>query len=190
MWDPVAFSYAPGPFFADEVWRTYNRNVALIGEGLLKLSSGYEDKYAVMVGGYLAILARMNSYQRTVVRVRLLLEKTGLWSVDGESNPGRMREKLERALDRIQEVGVIREKEITSSPENIDPNDLTSNETLDALAEPTRWTKGWLSQFVVIDWPADLERRADELQAKKAKVIAGRRGRKSRQGSSADKGGN
>ncbi len=185
MWEPVAFSYAPGPFFADEVWRTYNRNVALIGEGLLKLGSGYEDKYAVMVGGYLAILARMNGYRRTSVRVRLLLEKTGLWAVDAKTNPGRMREKLEAALDRIHEVGVVRGWTITTPPEGVNPDDFTSDETLTALAEPTRWTKEWLSQCVLIDWPTDMERRASELQAKRATAITRKRGRKSQ---SADKG--
>ncbi len=189
MWEPVAFSYAPGPFFADEVWRAYNKNVALIGEGLLKLNADNEDKWAVMIGGYVAILARMNGYRSTNVGVRFLLEKTGLWSVNGESNPGRMRDKLERALDRVRGVGLIREWKITTPPEGVNPDDFTSDETLTSLAEPTRWTKNWLGQCVIIDWPPDMERRAGELKAKKSKAIAGRRGRKPRFALSANKGG-
>jgi hypothetical protein len=171
LWEPVAFSYAPGPFFANPAWRAYNRNVALIGEGLLKLSTENEDKWAVMVGGYLAILARMNGYRRNTVGVRLLLEKTGLWRVNGERNPGRMRDKLMRALERIQQVGIIRAWQITRPADLFDPNDLSAPQTLAGLSERTRWARDWLSENVLIDWPNGMERRADELRAGRARAI-------------------
>lgn len=44
LWVPKAFSYAPGPFFENEAWRAYNHFIALVGEGLLKLSSMNADK--------------------------------------------------------------------------------------------------------------------------------------------------
>jgi hypothetical protein len=166
-WIPKAFSYAPGPFFENETWRAYNRYIALVGEGLLKLNASNADKYAVMVGGYLAILARMNGYRKCVVGVRTLLEKTGLWAVDRDKNPGRMRRKLEDALDRLCEVEVIKKWEITSSKENIDPDDLNDAYTLENLGEPTRWTEGWLAQSVIVDWPGKIKKRESILKKKK-----------------------
>jgi hypothetical protein len=174
LWEPVGFSYAPGPFFANPAWRDYNRNVALIGEGLLKLSTENEDKWAVMVGGYIAILARMNGYRRTSVGVRLLLEKTGLWRVDGQHRPGRMRDKLTHALDRIREVGIIRAWQVTRPADLFDADDLSAPETLAGLSEKTQWAKAWLSESVLIDWPDEMERRAVELGEKRERAISRR----------------
>jgi hypothetical protein len=170
-WVPKAFSYAPGAFFANDAWRAYNKFIAFVGEGLLKLSSENSDKYAVMVGGYLAILARMNSYQQSKVKVRTLVEKTGLWAVDRQKNPGRMESKLEKALDRLREVGVIKDWLITSSEEEIDPDNLDDERTLEGLSRPARWTKGWLAQSVIVDWPDVLEKRGKMLRENRSKQI-------------------
>jgi hypothetical protein len=155
LWVPKAFSYAPGPFFANEAWREYNKHIAYVGEGLLKLSSDNADKYAVMIGGYLAILARMNGYRKSRIGVRTILEKTGLWAVDREKNPGRMREKLETALERLLEVGVIKDWNVTPYGQG----------------EPTRWFKNWQEQFVIIDWPKVMEKREKILREKKARYV-------------------
>lgn len=177
IWEPTTFTYAPGPFFADETWRKSNHNVALIGEGLLRLNTDNKDRHAVMVGGYLAILARMNGYQQTRVRVKMLLEKTGLWA-EAKNTPGRMREKLEKALDRLKEVEVIRYWEITSSQEEFDPDDLDSPETRQALAETTRWLGEWASKSVIIDWPEEMEKRASRLLERKIEASEKERKRK------------
>ncbi|MET0463490.1 MAG: hypothetical protein ABW007_10055 [Chitinophagaceae bacterium] len=170
LWVPKAFSYAPGPFFANDTWRAYNHYIALVGEGLLKLNSNNADKYAVMVGGYLAILARMNGYRRCRVGLRTILERTGLWAVDRRKNPGRMRKKLEDALDRLIKVGVIKSWDITASraKEEIDWDNFEDEKTLEKMAEPHRWLKDWLKQVVVVDWPMAMKKRELILKEKKA----------------------
>jgi len=168
-WDPVAFAYAPGYFFSDAEWRNYNRNVALIGEGLLQLGTNNADKWAVMVGGYLAIQARMNGWRTLKRKVWRVLAKTGLLDeLKKHRQAGRMRSMFERALDRLVEVGVIQSWQITSEPEDANADDL------DAMAEPepAQWAAAWMSECLVIEWPADFERRENKLQACKQKRIA------------------
>jgi hypothetical protein len=171
LWTPKAFSYAPGPFFANETWRAYNKYIALVGEGLLKLRSDNSDKYAVMVGGYLAILARMNGYRQTKVSVGTLLEKTGLWAVDRNKNPSRMIEKLETALDRLREVGVIEKGEIPYSKEDIDANNLDDRVTLNNLAKPKRWSRDIVEKILIVDWPVPMKKRELELRKKRERYI-------------------
>lgn len=171
-WDPIAFIYAPGIFFANPEWRKYNHNVALIGAGLLQLGSGDNDKWAVMVGGYIALLARMNGYRTTRVSVNRVLERTGLLAeMMKHRHAGRMREKLERALEKLQLVRVIRSYHFTSETEDIDFDDLSNLETLACMSEPSRWATSWLNQCIVIEWPEDFERRAVELKEKKRQRI-------------------
>lgn len=167
VWIPTAFSYAPGPFFANETWRAYNRYIALVGEGLLKLRSDNTDKYAVIVGGYLAILARMNGYRKFRINVRTLLEKTGIFYIDGKRNPGRMRKKLEEALERLCKVRVIKSWEITSTEIDADADNLNAPGTLEKLSEPTRWVQNWLLQTVIVDWPAAIKGREQKLKEMK-----------------------
>jgi hypothetical protein len=171
-WDPIAFIYAPGMFFANPEWRTYNHNVALVGAGLLQLGSGDNDKWAVMVGGYIALLARMNGYRTTRVGVNRILERTGLLAeMMKHRHAGRMREKLERALEKLQLVRVIKSYHFTSDKEDVDFDDLNNLETLDCMSEPVRWAASWLNQCIVIEWPEDFERRAEELREKKRQRI-------------------
>jgi hypothetical protein len=105
-WEPRLFAYAPGPWFGDTTWRRYNGRVARVGAGLLTLEAGAHDRWAVMAGGYLATLAPMNHYQPHVVSVATLLAKTGLGAAYPR-HPTRARERLERALARVAEVGII-----------------------------------------------------------------------------------
>jgi hypothetical protein len=107
QWQPETFSYAPGQYFAFNEWRTYTRNVALIGGGLLKLNAN-KDKWAIHGGGYLALLSRMNGYRKQTLSVKLLLEKTGLFEAYGKfRKTSEMEHKLIRALETLEEVGVI-----------------------------------------------------------------------------------
>jgi hypothetical protein len=106
-WEPETFNYAPGQYFAFNEWRDYTRNVALIGEGLLKLNAN-NDKWAIHGGGYLALLSRMNGYRKQTLSVKLLLEKTGLFEAYGKfRKTSEMEHKLIRALETLEEVGVI-----------------------------------------------------------------------------------
>lgn len=170
-WNPTAFAYAPGVFFADPAWRKYNHNVALIGEGLLQLGTGNEDKWAVMVGGYLALLARMNGYRQMRVSVARVVERTGLLFEMKHRQPGRMREKLQRALDRLKLVKIIKDAHFTSEPEDIDLDDFNDTQTLDNLAEPHRWSDGWMHQSILVEWSEDLEQRGSALIERKQKRI-------------------
>jgi hypothetical protein len=125
----------------------------------------------VMVGGYLAILARMNGYRRCRVGLRTILEKTGLWAVDRKKNPGRMRKKLEDALDRLIEVRVIKSWDITASraKEETDWDNFEDEQVLEKMAKPTKWFRGWLKQVVVVDWPAAMKKREVILRERKAR---------------------
>jgi hypothetical protein len=106
-WEPETFSYAPGQYFAFNDWRTYTRNVALIGEGLLKLNAN-NDKWAIHAGGYLALLSRMNKYRKQTLSVKLLLEKSGLLAAYGKfRKTSGMEQKLVRSLETLEKVGVI-----------------------------------------------------------------------------------
>jgi hypothetical protein len=106
-WEPETFNYAPGQYFAFNDWRNYTRNVAYIGEGLLKLNAN-NDKWAIHGGGYLALLSRMNKYQKKKLSVKLLLEKTGLLAACGKfRKTSEMERKLIHALETLEKVGVI-----------------------------------------------------------------------------------
>lgn len=137
-----AFTYGPGAVYQNPTWRARNTSVALIGEGLLKLGGGNKDKWAVLVGGYIASVAGMNSYRQRPISTSTLLEKTGL-SRDRERHRqvGRMQDKLESALDRLREVGLIRGWEpITSGAEE------------------------WLIEKIEIVWPDALSKCASERE--------------------------
>lgn len=178
--DADTVSYAPGSYFDDEDWRKQNHSVAMVSEGMLNvLSTENKDKYAVMLGGYLAMMSRMNSYRPKSIRVRTLLEVIGLWNVDAANRPGRMRDKLEKALDRLCEAGIIRRwNQSTTMPDETDPDDFTSNATLSTLAEPTHWLTRWANECIKIEWPEHLEQRGEELKSLKATAIRRSRRRK------------
>jgi hypothetical protein len=176
----VAFSYSPGSWFFDPIWRKYNPSVARVGEGLLRLSSRDNDKWAVMVGGYIATLARMNGYEPRTIRVAHLLERSGLLQAE-RRNPGRMLDKLERALDRVAEVGVIGGWEYTG--DTAEP-DMDHSEALAALAEAA---EGRAEKRIVIRWPAELAARAARLREGRA-AHAARRKAHSPRGSGRDPG--
>jgi hypothetical protein len=176
VWEPVGFAYAPGYFFSNQEWRKYNRSVALIGEGILKLGSGNNDMYAVMVGGYMVTCSRMNSYRRSSFKVETLVRKSGLFDKYGESHPGQMRAILERSLDRLQEVGVIQSWTPANIQESTNSDDLNNPDVLANLAEPHRWSKEWRKQSILVQWPDELEKRGEMLQTRKQAHIK-KRGR-------------
>jgi hypothetical protein len=103
-----AFTYGPGAVYGNPAWRARNTSVALAGEGLLKLEGGNKDKWAVLVGGYVATLAGMNSYRQRPLNQVTVTERTGLTrEVERHRQVSRMERKLSDALDRLRQVGFI-----------------------------------------------------------------------------------
>lgn len=149
-------AYSPGTWFAEPAWVRFNRTIGLVGAGLRELRPD-RDQWAIAVGGYAAALARMNGYRPLTLRVSTLLERSGLAAAE-RRNPARMREMLERALDRLEVVGVIGEWDwfarTVSEPDMDAPHD---------LAALTRDAGEWSSRSIVLRWPAELQRRSHEL---------------------------
>lgn len=139
------FSYSPGPFFSHHTWAAHNRFMARVSAGFLDLTCSNRDKWAVIVGAYLSILARINGYRRIKVNVQTLLEKTGLWAFDRERHPERMQHKLENGLERLVEMKVIRSwARVNSGP---DSSDTVQDDELAG-----KWFGSWLAQLIEVDW--------------------------------------
>jgi hypothetical protein len=148
LWEPTAFSYAPGRFFGDAEWRKYNNRVARVGAGLMKLRTD-KDQWAIMVGGYLGTISRMNGYRDSFLKVQTLLERTGLARADPK-HPGRQIDKLEAALDKVQEVGIIDGWEYTDTVPEDDMDDPDDLEKIIQAADRRELKR------IRITWPADL----------------------------------
>lgn len=153
-----AVAYSPGHWHSDPVWARCNASFGLAGAGLLKLRAD-RDQWAIAVGGYLAALSRMNGYRPLTLRVSTLLERSGLATAESR-NPGRMRDMLERALDRLETAGVIGEWD-WSGDAAAEP-DMDAAADLSGLADAAA---DWSTRTVVVHWPPMLERRRADLQA-------------------------
>lgn len=173
-WDPVAFAYAPGYLFDNEDWRHYNRAVALIGQGLLTLSAQDRDKWAVLIGGYIALQARFGDYRPKRFKVKTLLEKTGLDIRAENRHAARTIDRLEAALDRLREVNVIADWSYTDkeADEDIDFNNLDAAETRQAMAQRAgtrRRVRDELERVIEIEWTDILTSRS--LSSEKEKLL-------------------
>jgi hypothetical protein len=173
VWDPVAFAYAPGFFFGDPEWRKYNHDVALIAEGLLRLGTNTADKWAVMIGGYLAVQVRMNGWKSLRRNVGRLLEATGLMEeLKRHRQAGRMREMFERALNRLKEpdIGVIRDWKFASEDTSAEQTEADT----DDFSEPeaTHWAAAWMNDCIIIDWADEFKLRENSLAEHTHKKIA------------------
>ena len=180
-WEQKILTFSRGVFHDD--WQKHNKKlVGYIHKGFLELKADNKDKYAILLGGYLASFAKMNKYQIQSLTLLHLLKKTGLWEVDGETNPGRMREKLERALMRLVEVGILREwriveksdiktavKEMSKAVNYEEPYEEIDNDEHEP--EPNKWLKIWLNQRLIIAYPFDLDERGKINIEKRAKHI-------------------
>jgi hypothetical protein len=124
LWDPKTFSYSPGGFFADADWRKFNDYVGLVGQGLLKLGTNNKDKAAVLIGGYIAFLARIENYSREPLKLTTLIENTGdlLTGHIDRREAATLETIVENALDRLIEVKVLKDYEWVYD-ENINPSD-------------------------------------------------------------------
>lgn len=174
-WEPTIFRYAPGDFFNNSTWRAYNKDVALVGEGLLQLSASSEDKWAVMVCGYLVTLSRMNGYRPARVRAETLLLKTGLWECNRQE-PGRMFEMLHRALDRACQVKVLKSwTPLDSLDPEVNYDDLDAAETRLVLAEKDDYVNHRLRECYLIEWPDALMPHAERLERAHHKHLTARK---------------
>jgi predicted GIY-YIG superfamily endonuclease len=157
-WEPETFNYAPGQYFSYEDWRYYTRNVALIGEGLLKLDAR-KDKWAIHIGGYLALLGRMNGYKNRPLAVRRVIEKTGLLSTYGKLRQvSEMEQKLERGLSTLEENGVIQSWNWSKDEYANGVSDLPGKLTSDKF----------FNRQIVIEYPEALKRNAKQIEDGKA----------------------
>ncbi len=180
-WEPVAFSFAPGPWFEDPEWRRYHRFVGKIGSGLLRLS-GDSDQWAILVGGYLGTLGRSNAYQPLRLRVDTILKNSGLaQSTDAKRRVKQNRERLEAALDRLAEpeIGVIREwRFVDVDVTEPDMNDADALAIYGAKASypPGDW-RGWI---VEVQLPFEVDASRLDDGKKKAAATVKRRAAKKR----------
>jgi len=159
-----AFTYGPGQVYAGSTWRARNSNVALISEELLNVGKGNTDKWTVLVGGYLASIARMNRYRPKSFRAEVLVRKTGLY-LEREQHYqfGRMRDKLEEALARLQETCIIKEWRLKQSQINgLEISQEVTPESGVDRAESPAWKSEWSKWQIEISWPEALRKRLDK----------------------------
>ncbi len=155
--DPHALRLTPGEALGDPVWRAFNHSVGLVPGRLLELRPD-RDRWALCLAGYLAPLARMNGYQPLRLRPATLLERTGLLHAE-RRNPARMREMLERALDRCEAAGIIERWDFAgAAPEEPDMDSPADLSRLAAAAED------WEDRRIVIQWPAGLQAHETRLR--------------------------
>ncbi len=124
FWDPKTFSYSPGGFFTDPDWRKFNKHVGFVGQGLLKLGANNKDKAAVLIGGYIAFLARIENYTRDPLKLTTLIENTGdlLTGYIDRREATMLETIVENALDRLTDVKVIKGYEWVYE-ESLEPSD-------------------------------------------------------------------
>lgn len=162
-------AFAPGPWYADPLWRRFNRRVGLFSAALLSLRPD-RDRWAICIGGYLACLARMNGYRPLTLRVATLLERTGLQEAE-RRNPSRMREMLERSLEQLEARGAIAQWDwFNAAPYEPDMDTPAELEKLLGVAP------GWAERSLVIRWPVALQHREASLSSAREIRGAGRRG--------------
>ena len=167
--DPQAFSYAPGRYFENTLWRTHNRYVALAHDGLLGMSCKNKYRWDVMIGAYLTVLARMNGYRRVTLRLRTLAEKTGLMAVYGRQDLTRMEKLMLTALDRLAGAGVIR-RWVVNNEKDADAGEAGAASPSGAVSTSHPKTKkGSLDQIVFIEWPEQVDERGRRLRDRRRK---------------------
>lgn len=177
---PYIVRFAPGDWFNSPAWRSLNKQVAAVSAGALKLSTEKNDQAALFLACYFSTLARMNG-NRPVSRLRAdtLAEKSGLKQT--YTRPGRLRDALERSLDRLVEVEVVKNWRLDTVDPCADPDDLNNPETLATLADDGSKTKrNWLSQVYLIEWPDEVVGTGPAIakgkaQAKRLSARAGKR---------------
>ena len=57
MWEPIAFTYAPGSWFDTPTWKKHHKFIGKIGSGLMRLQNN-TDEWAILIGGGIGTLVR------------------------------------------------------------------------------------------------------------------------------------
>jgi hypothetical protein len=180
-WVEHILTFTRGIF--DDEWHKINKKfVGYIHRGFLELKPDLQDKYAILLGGYLASFAKMNQYQIQSLCLLPILEKLGLWKIYAVANPGKMREKLERSLDKLVEVGILREwrivekcdvdraaKQMSKAVNYEEKYENVDDEVV--IAEPNKWVKNWLNKRLVIAYPTEFDERGKISKAKREQHI-------------------
>jgi hypothetical protein len=174
LWDPVGFTFRPGPWFEDEEWRKRNAYVGMVGAGLLRLDTR-QDRWALRLGGYYASLSRFGHYAPRSVTVATVLARTGLGKLNVR-NPAEQEVAFERAHDRLVEVGVLERwcwtgEEVGEEPDMDDP---------DTLARLADYGAGdWRRKRVSLTWPASLGSEGTRIEnAQRQALTAAKRRRR------------
>ena len=151
MWEPVAFTYKPGPWFADKEWRRHNRYVGVVGLGLLRLDNR-RDRWALRIGGYYGSLARLARFTPRTIAVATVLARTGLDRLNA-GRPGEQETAFKRAHQRLCEVGVLKGWEYLDEAPEGEPN-MDDPEDLAVLAD---YRAGdWRRKRVTLTWPDEV----------------------------------
>lgn len=182
-WEPVGFSFAPGPWYENPEWRKHNRYVGKIGSGLMKLQTN-TDQWAILIGGYLGAQARVGRYKPLRFRIETVLRETGLaQTARAKKNLSETRAKLEKALDKLVENGVIASWNAPewSADEVEDFDDVEALSDYGAqLQQDAATPRNWRAGVLDIAFPLDDDRaRLEALSAqKKRKRATGKGARK------------
>lgn len=183
-WVPCVVQFSVGRWFHQPTWRELNKQVATVSAGALQLSTEKGDQAAVFLACcYFATLTRMNG-NRPVSRLKAetLADQSGLRQT--YTRPGRLQEAVERALDRLVEVGVVKSYRLDTVDPCADPDDLGNPETLASLAnDGAKVGRHWLRQVYVIEWPDEVVQTGPAIakgKAQHAKRLNAQPGRRSK----------
>lgn len=165
LWDPVVFNYRPGTYFTSNEYRNQYPQIAKIASGILKLT----DENAVKIAGYIATHGRISRYKPLAYKAGTILEGAGvILPKRAKDHPRETRDKFERYLDQIQEVGVIQEWTWRDF-EKAQEVDMDNADALAEYAKADPYPKGdWQKQIVVIKLPFARDMARLETQRQKA----------------------
>lgn len=168
---PVVVRFAPGDWFNTQEWRKLNAQVATVSAGALRLTTEKNDQPALFLACYFATLPRMDRNRATKrLKAHTLAEKSGLLKT--YKKPGALQKAVEGALDRLIQVGVIKDYKLDTVDTCADPDDFDNPDTLAALAEDgTKKGKDWLNQIYTIEWPDEVVKTGSAIAEKREKHV-------------------
>lgn len=145
--DAYAWRLRPGDVFAKFLFGP-GRQTALLSQKSLQYDY-YREFREKRLARYFAWIWRISS-QRTMegVTVKTLLEVTG--DIDTIERPGRARERLEKALDRLEDDGVITAWQYEAIKES--------------EAGKRGWVDNWLNCKIIVEPPQEILDHYKELQ--------------------------
>jgi hypothetical protein len=172
-WEPTGFSFMPGQFYDNPEWRQYHQYMGKIGAGLLHLDN--REEWAILIGGYLATLARIGQYRARRLKIGTILKAVGLaQSKDAQRRAAENRTKFEDALDKlaVSEIGVIQSWKLDqvdiTDPMEDDPDDPEA--WAEYSAREVYPSGDWRNWIVEIAFPFAAE--GAQLEASQTKAIA------------------